>query len=657
MQVFAFILLLTILIPCASSVEVAVAGTVYDANTGLAIEHATVSFSSTVGMKSSVTDSDGSYSVSLMIDTVGVDAEAQPDTFVLNQNYPNPFNPSTVIEYELTGPAIVNLNIYSITGQRVRALENGYFNTGHHSSHWDGCDDNGRKLSAGIYLYRLSAGNTVQTRKMLMIDGGSFGTGAAVVSMGQLISAAKPSYLTYDISVAKDGYATYTEAGFAPSISAATTEKDYYLSSEEMPMRKIMLAESSDDFPNPERGFYAHTVLNTLPSDDWLAALKDENITIIYTEVNAEDYREKDFDQDYLDNLSDQFARIRKAGLKSIFNVVYAHNVGEPDAAKEQIFRHIEQLKPLVDENWDVIYVAKTGYIGPWGEMHSSTNDLDSPENITAILNKVLGIFPVERIVMLRTPIMKVNAFDNELMTLERAHDGSRLARVGFFNDCFLASETDYGTYTSEKNRAAWIEYIANEAKYTVFGGETCKLNYLAECDNTIYEMEQLAMSWLNRGWHPDVRANWEAKGCLSEIMRRLGYRLVMREVSVPESIQPGGIFQVSLKLDNMGFAAPVNPRNVELVLRNNVSGTSLTLPINTDPRFWFAGETQGIKRQMRLPDDLAPGGYTLLMKLSDPCEKLSADSRYSIRLANNGVWEADTGMNVLTNDIVISPK
>lgn len=428
-------------------------------------------------------------------------------------------------------------------------------------------------------------------------------------------------------------------------------------STEETLMRKIMLTESTEDFPNPERGFYAHTILNSLPSDDELSALKDENITIIYTEVNAEDYREKDFDQAYLDNLGEQFARIRMAGLKAIFNVVYAHRVGQPDAAKDQVFRHIEQLKPLIDENWDVVYVVKTGFIGPWGEMHSSTNDLDTPENITEILFKVLGMFPEERIVMLRTPIMKVNAFDNELMTFERAHDGTKLARVGFFNDCFLASGTDSGTYTSEKTRAGWIEYMANEAKYTVFGGETCRMNVLAECENTIYEMEQLAMSWLNRGYHPDVRANWKAKGCLPEIMLRLGYRLVMREVLVPENLKPGGILQVSLKLENLGFAAPVNPRNVELVLRNNDSGTSFTLPIDTDPRFWFAGETQDIIRQTGLPDDLLPGGYTLLLRLSDPCEKLSADPRYSIRLANDGTWEADTGMNILASDIVISPK
>ncbi len=641
-------------LPCALCSEVAVAGTVSDAVTGAPIADAKITFSSFSGEKSVMSGDDGSYSVSLPDVTVGVD-DAVPGIMQLSQNYPNPFNPSTVIDYELRAPAIISLELFSVTGQRVRTLYNGFAAAGLHSAVWDGCDDSGRKMSAAVYLYRLRAGNTSVTKKMLMIDGGSFGGGSVPVAGGDSRFAAKPAFLSYDVSVAKEGYATYHEAGFAPKESSLPTEKNFYLETEEQPVRSVVFTESTDDFPNPERGFYSHTVLNTLPDDDWLAAQKNENITILYTELNAEEYREKDFDQDFLDSMNAQFSRIRNAGLKVIFNVVYAHNIGEPDAAKEQVLRHIEQLRPLIEENWDVIYVAKTGFIGPWGEMHSSTNGLDTPENITEIMNKVLGVIPEDRMVMLRTPIMKVNAFDSEVMTEARAHDGSRLARVGFFNDCFLASDSDYGTYTSEKDRAGWIEYMANETKYTVFGGETCNMSYLAECENTLYEMNKLSMSWLNKGWHPAVRQNWEEKGCLPEISRRLGYRLVMREMKLSERIIPERMFHTSLMIENLGFAAPVNPRKAEIVLKNNESGQAVSFSLDTDPRTWYGGEMQTLVRRFKMPADLAPGTYTLLLRLADPCERLTDDPRYSIRLANTDIWEAESGMNILADDIVVS--
>ncbi|HTO93734.1 MAG TPA: choice-of-anchor D domain-containing protein, partial [Bacteroidota bacterium] len=97
-------------------------------------------------------------------------AQLVPRSFALEQNYPNPFNPSTTITYLLPAPADVRLEILTVLGQRVRALESGYRPAAAHTVVWDGRDDRGQAVSSGVYFCRLTAGgNMVRTRKLLLV--------------------------------------------------------------------------------------------------------------------------------------------------------------------------------------------------------------------------------------------------------------------------------------------------------------------------------------------------------------------------------------------------------------------------------------------------------------------------------------------------------
>ena len=92
-----------------------------------------------------------------------------PSTFDLAQNYPNPFNPRTTIEYALPAAAPVALAIYNVRGQRVRSLDLGMQGPGSHRLEWDGCDDHGRSAASGMYYYRLTAGDQIRNRKMVLL--------------------------------------------------------------------------------------------------------------------------------------------------------------------------------------------------------------------------------------------------------------------------------------------------------------------------------------------------------------------------------------------------------------------------------------------------------------------------------------------------------
>jgi hypothetical protein len=88
---------------------------------------------------------------------------------VLHQNYPNPFNPSTVIRFTLPEPSLVAVDVFDVRGRRVRVLVRGHRGSGPHTVSWDGMDDAGDPVGSGVFLYRLQAGVTIQTRKMVLI--------------------------------------------------------------------------------------------------------------------------------------------------------------------------------------------------------------------------------------------------------------------------------------------------------------------------------------------------------------------------------------------------------------------------------------------------------------------------------------------------------
>ena len=149
------------------------------------------------------------------------------------------------------------------------------------------------------------------------------------------------------------------------------------------------------------------------------------------------------------------------------------------------------------------------------------------------------------------------------------AFDGSHIARTGHHNDCFLASDTDYGTYTApySPSETEEYDYLNQDTKYTSMGGETCKLNSpRSACNKAKEELELFHYTYLNSGYHQDVLGSWTAEGCLQEIAARLGYRLLLKIGSFGSSAAPGGTVPYSIQIENVGYAAPVNKRPFQLV-------------------------------------------------------------------------------------------
>jgi hypothetical protein len=92
-----------------------------------------------------------------------------PGKFELAQNFPNPFNPDTKIEFAVPQKSQVDLVIYNVMGQKVRTLVSDELDAGWKQVTWDGKDDSGNTVSSGIYLYKLNAGEFVDSKKMTLV--------------------------------------------------------------------------------------------------------------------------------------------------------------------------------------------------------------------------------------------------------------------------------------------------------------------------------------------------------------------------------------------------------------------------------------------------------------------------------------------------------
>ncbi len=92
-----------------------------------------------------------------------------PSRFALAQNYPNPFNPGTTIEYTIPDKAKISLQVFNMLGQRIRTLFEGQRDSGSYVARWNGLNDAGTEVAAGVYFLRMKSDDVVLSRRMLLL--------------------------------------------------------------------------------------------------------------------------------------------------------------------------------------------------------------------------------------------------------------------------------------------------------------------------------------------------------------------------------------------------------------------------------------------------------------------------------------------------------
>jgi hypothetical protein len=410
--------------------------------------------------------------------------------------------------------------------------------------------------------------------------------------------------------------------------------------------------EVSDEIlANPERGFSAFR--SSAITHSFCTSLRSQNVTIIQRIHTIPQFRSDSISQAYLNTIQNDFDVARENGMKIVPRFSYTNVQEGEDAPLAIINLHLDQLKPLFQKNYDIIAYIEAGFIGAWGEWYYSSNGLNNTTDRRKALFKILSVLPEERAVVIRTPGYKKSIFNTSLpLSPDSAFSGSYRARTGAHNDCFLASLTDYGTYNNVEQDKT---YLNKDNRYVPQGGETCNPSVFSGCNNALVDLARMRWSVLNKDYHPTVLNGWETNGCMNEIKRRLGYRLQLHEAQFPDSVKPEGVVAINLKIYNDGFASPYNKRNLEIILRNIISGERYFLISSEDPRLWMAADTTEMYITAGIPAGIPEGDYSMMLHLADPEPALHDMPAYAIRLANTNLWEDSTGYNALQHDLVIS--
>ena len=415
-------------------------------------------------------------------------------------------------------------------------------------------------------------------------------------------------------------------------------------------MLSVQFTPSTLDFPNPERGFYKYAADPAKLDADYLNSITQQGYRLIYTPADLSQWRNQDLPQSYLNALNDGFELMRQAGVKAVLRFAYDYEASGKDTNLAQVKRHIEQLKPIINRNADVIAVWQGGFIGAWGEWHSSANGLNSDSNKKEIAQALLAALPANRQLNLRYPYDLIKWYGTPASAEDFANNSEK-ARIGIHNDCYLASIDDTGTYQPRHDQTIEAQrmFTRQHVQYTSFGGETCApvANARTTCSDILREGKEFRLAYLNYDYHETFIDGWTKEGCMADVQKNIGYRIELSQFQISSQANASGSLKWALKLSNQGWARPINPRYI-VVRFTSSSGSSKDVVLeNTNLRTLDSGASAQWEGTLTLPN-LSAGEYSVSLGAPDPDARLASNTRFSLRFANadsgNVQWNLKTG-------------
>ena len=466
--------------------------------------------------------------------------------------------------------------------------------------------------------------------------------------------------------------------------------------------------DHTTDFLNPERGWMVRGSAHVIENARTPRTQRDHHpsgYSVIWYDVfgwqlgapfdgtsgnpfRLDNYKTRDLPPALFDALEDEFALARDSGVKMKIRFSYNYDNTGQDTTLSWMLRHIEQLAPTINANKDTIIGLDAGFVGRWGEWNYERGavgnlvlELDGGPGNTRwwtepyrsayaqVYAKLLEELDEDVMIMMRDPRDDRGYrmyFDGSSDSRPYWQDfdpddrftGTDQSRVGWYNDCLFTNQEHAGTFNFDGGKGEIdMQAAAMMGRYAVTNGETCRIGGLNSYNDGPAVIE--GMSYLGgpdilfRQYFTDVYDKWIASGDYDEISRRLGYRLALREATLPTSAVPGSLVSVSFIMENSGFGKVYNPRPLELVLTRRSDDSEYRIVLEEDVRrsLPLAGEVTTLSYTVRLPPDLGAGTYELSLALPDTSERLRTDHRYAIRLANQDMWIADDSWNGL-NDL-----
>ena len=363
-------------------------------------------------------------------------------------------------------------------------------------------------------------------------------------------------------------------------------------------------------------------------------------------------------------------------------DVLMKRSVWEPQI--KTVLQHQQAVGEIFAQFPDVIASVECGVFGPWGEMHSS--QIMSDNNLKLVIDKWLEVLPESMTVTVRQPEHYCKWSGVPVASIQEnvTAPGTLEYRVGVFNDGYLGSYDDRGTFRNRTKEVAWLE---NQAKHTLYGGEIVlwesdPKHPSEELNNAVYmekEGFKTHTSYLNIGWNDNVIQDMRDttfKGTdplysgagVSEftyVQNHLGYRYVVRNVKLTKETTKYENFALEADIENVGFANLIMEKKAYLIIKGTDSATSayekaydlssLDASLkesseNADPRDWDSAATTVLKANVDIPDDFPSGAYQVYIKLVTDTENHPEYCELPIRFSNEDakIYDSELRANFL---------
>lgn len=415
--------------------------------------------------------------------------------------------------------------------------------------------------------------------------------------------------------------------------------------------------ESTAKINNPDQGFYRP--IYVIMKDD--GASYNKNIVTASTQLYhlridistfsgaVNESTDKPLSQAALEGLDGLLSFLKTSDKNAVVRFAYDPNYGgakDKEPALSMILQHIEQVCQILNNYESTITAVEAGLIGPWGEMHSSA--IANAANITPIIDAFLN--NTDNIpVLVRTPKMIYNYLGISIDDIDGyvIHETEKAYRLGLYNDGYLGSNSDLGTYTQRERE---IEFLSGQTEHLPYGGEVViPSSNLHDIEVCLPEMYKINLSYLNVEWNNQVIDKWKnskyTKKCGSDsiyygktafnyIENRLGYRFVLKKSTLKYSDD----LEVKIKLENVGFGNLNKKKRAKLILADEHGDIKFEKDVGD-----FSGESD---LSFSTALNLDKGKYTVYLCLYG--DELDGAPLYCVQFANDGIWNAELKANKL---------
>ena len=403
-------------------------------------------------------------------------------------------------------------------------------------------------------------------------------------------------------------------------------------------------SETSEVIDNPDRGLYSIVGFYiTDKVEDYHAKIdrmirNNATLNLLMIQINLANYADCTLSPEALVNIDNLFSVLQTIKQNVIVRFLYDWDGKAEDTEPQNIdiiINHMTQLKYILDEYQDRIYLIQGLFTGNWGEMngtrYGAVNDM---QRLAEALQHAAGDTTFLSVRTGRQWRNITGIYDINDLSLESG------MKIGLYNDGMMGNQTDCGTYYSNSSNddnlmAAWsrekeLEFQNYLCRYVPNGGEVILDNSMNDFENAVSILRTMHISYLNYDYDKNVLNKWKTvtiedgvyKGLdgLSYIERHLGYRILIQDTQIAyNKLRDQLILNVELK--NVGFAPVYSEKFMLLNFYDENNALVYSHQLDYDIRQLYGGDDScnilDLYHEIQL-DEWAAGAYTIYLNIYD---------------------------------------